>query len=188
MVSTGCRANRADTCATSPHCSFGGLSKDPVRLSKKNSPRYCRRIVPGCGPVLNVGTTFEGCGHVLLPESTFQCQHETWQVNPMSVRKLFLAQKMVRIQILPMMPTAERDSREVRGLLPQSPGTQGVRVGRFDNGGPAAHSGADCAWKHSDPSQIVRASVRTPARPESFPANRHSPFRRQAPRQGRTPA
>src|ERR1035438_7140149 len=61
-----------------------------------------------------------GHGRVPLPESTLQSKHELFQVNPMFLQKLRLAQKMVRIQILPMMPGAQRDRREVRGLLPQS--------------------------------------------------------------------
>src|ERR1022692_404914 len=86
------------------------------------------------------------------------------------------------------MSGTERDSREVRGLLPQSPGSQDVRVGSFDYGRSAAQSRTDCAWKHPNPSQILRASIGTPPRFEPLLANRHSPFRRQAAVQRRTPA
>src|ERR1017187_1405856 len=49
-----------------------------------------------------------GHGRVPLPESTLQSKHELVQVNPMFLQKLRLVQKMVRIQILPMMPGAKR--------------------------------------------------------------------------------
>ena len=64
-----------------------------------------------------------GCGSVLLPESTLQSKHELFQVNPMFVRKPLLAQKVVRIQMIPMMSGAKRNRREVRGLLPHPPGS-----------------------------------------------------------------
>jgi len=95
------------------------------------------------------------------------------------VRKLLLAQHMVRIRILPVVRRAKGYSREVRGLLPDSSGTQDVVVGRFDNGRPAAHSRTDCASQRPNPSQIIRASVGTSPWLESFRANRHSPLRRQ---------
>src|ERR1017187_7045445 len=69
-----------------------------------------------------------GHGRVPLPESTLQSKHELVQVNPMFLQKLRLAQKMVRIQILPMMPGAQRDRREVRRLLSQSPDRKSTRL------------------------------------------------------------
>src|ERR1035441_7111866 len=84
----------------------------------------CYRSLPS--PHLH-RTNSTGCGHVLLPESTLQSKHELFQVNPMFVRKSVLAQQMVRIQILPVMPRAKRDCRKVRRLLSQSPGAQDVR-------------------------------------------------------------
>ena len=133
-------------------------------------------------------TNSTGCGHVSLPESTLQSKHEILQVNPMFVRKPHLAQNVVGIQILPVMSRAERDRREVRGLLPQAPGAQSIRMRGLDNCRPAAHSRTDRASKRPNPSQIIRASVGPPPRPESFAANRHLPFPRQAPRQRHTPA
>jgi hypothetical protein len=50
-----------------------------------------------------------GFSHALVPESTLQSKHEIFQVDPMFVRKLLLAQNMVRIQILPVMSRTERD-------------------------------------------------------------------------------
>jgi hypothetical protein len=47
------------------------------------------------------------------------------------------------------------------------------------DGRPAAHSRTDYASKRPNPSQILRASVRTSPRLEPLLANRHSPFRRQ---------
>src|ERR1700733_4707122 len=124
-----------------------------------------------------------GCRHVLLPESTLQCKHQLVQVNLVFVRKSFLAHKMVRIQILPVMSCTKRDRREIRGLLPKSPSAQDVRVGRFDKGRLTAHSRTDCASKGADPSQILRASVGTSSGAGSPSANRYSPFRRRALRQ-----
>ena len=106
-----------------------------------------------------------GCGHVVLLESTLQSKHEFFQADPMFVQKSLLAEPMVRIQIFPVMPRAKRDCRKVRRLLSQSPGSQDVRMRRFDNSRPAAHSRTDCASQRSNPSQILRASVRTPPRP-----------------------
>src|ERR1035441_3964219 len=75
-------------------------------------------------------TNSTGCGRVPLPESALQSKHEFFQVDPMFVRKPLLAQQMVRIQVLPVMPSAERDRREVRRLLSQSPGrSEERRVG-----------------------------------------------------------
>ena len=51
----------------------------------------------------------------------------------------------------PVMSSAERDRREVGGLLAHSPASENVRVGRFDNGRRAADSRADCASKCSNP-------------------------------------
>src|ERR1022692_4719493 len=59
-----------------------------------------------------------GSSHVLLPES-LQSKHEILQVKPMLARKPLLAQPMVRIRIVPVMPGAQRDGGEVRGLLAQ---------------------------------------------------------------------
>src|ERR1035438_6469554 len=122
----------------------------------------CYRSLPS--PHLH-RTNSTGCGHVSLPESTLKSKHEILQVNPMFVRKPHLAQNVVGIQILPVMRCTKRDRREVRGLLPQSPSAQGVGVGRFGHVRPAAQSRTDCAWKHPNPSQIIRASVRTSPRP-----------------------
>jgi hypothetical protein len=133
-------------------------------------------------------TNSTGCGHVSLPESTLQSKHEILQVNPMFVRKPHFAQNVVGIQILPVMPRAQRNCGKVRRLLAHSPGAQDVRVGRFDNGRPAAHSGTDYAWKRPHPSQVIWASVRTSPQAESFLADRHCSFRRQATLQRRTPA
>jgi hypothetical protein len=73
-----------------------------------------------------------GSSHVLLPESAPQSKHEILQVKPMLARKPLLAQPMVRIRIVPVMPRAKRDCRKVRGLLPQASWPQGVRVCGFD--------------------------------------------------------
>src|SRR3984957_7317790 len=100
------------------------------------------------------------CKHILLPESTLQFEHEFFQVNAMHIRKLLLAQKMVRIQILAVMSRAKRDRREVRGLLCHPPSAQNVRVSRFSNACPMAYSQTDCASKCPNPSQIVEASAR----------------------------
>jgi hypothetical protein len=115
----------------------------------------------------------------LLPESTPRSKHALLQVEPMSLRKFLLAQAMVRIQILPVMSGTHRDRREVRGLLPQSPGTQDVGMSRFDHGRTTADSRTDYASKRPNPCQILRASVRTLARSESLLANRYSLFWRQ---------
>jgi hypothetical protein len=128
-----------------------------------------------------------GSSHVLLPES-LQSKHEILQVKPMLARKPLLAQPMVRIRIVPVMPGAQRDGGEVRRLLPYPPGAQDVRVRSFDNGRSAAHSRTDCASQRPNPCQILQASVRTSPGLEPLLANRHSPFRRQAPRQRHTPA
>src|ERR1022692_882697 len=89
----------------------------------------CYRSLPS--PHLH-RTNSTGCGHVSLPESTLQSKHDLVQVNPMFLQKLRLAQKMVRIQIPPVMPRTQRDCRKVRGLLPQASWPQGVRVCGFD--------------------------------------------------------
>src|ERR1035438_5770660 len=98
------------------------------------------------------------------------------------------AQPMVVVLTGPVVPGAEWDGGEVRRLLPYSPGAQRVRVRRFDNGRSAAHAGTNKARKRPYPSQILRASVRTPPRPGSHLADRNDSFRRQTPRQRRTPA
>src|ERR1017187_6060869 len=54
-----------------------------------------------------------------------------------------------------------RDCWEVGGFLSHSPGAHGVRVGSFDSSGAAGHLLTDCASKRPNPSQIIRASVRT---------------------------
>jgi len=59
---------------------------------------------------------------IVLPEPAPQSKHEFLQVNSMRMRELLLAQQMVRIQTLLLMPRTKRDRREVRGLLPQSLG------------------------------------------------------------------
>src|ERR1022692_4131940 len=128
------------------------------------------------------------CGPIFLPESTRQSKDEIFQVNPMLMQKLRLAQKMVRIQILPVMSRTQRDGREVRGLLPQSPGAQDIRVCRFDDGYAATHSRTHHASQRPNPCQILQASVRTSPGLEPLLANRHSPFRRQTARQRGTPA
>ena len=145
----------------------------------------CYRSLPS--PHLH-RTNSTGCGHVSLPESTLQSKHEILQVNPMFVRKPHFAQNVVGIQILPVMPRAQRNCGKVRRLLAQSPGAQCVRVGCFDHGRPAADSRTDCASQRPNPCQILQASVRTSPGLEPLLANRHSPFRRQAPRQRHTPA
>ena len=98
------------------------------------------------------------------------------------------AETMVRIRILPVMPATKRNSGKVGGFLPHPPGAQDACVGGFDHGRPAAHSRTYGTLKRPNPSQILRASVRTPPRPKSFSANWHSPFRRQAALQRRTRA
>jgi hypothetical protein len=119
-----------------------------------------------------------GC---LLPEATLQSKHEFLEVHCMPVQKTLLAQPMIRIRILPVMPATKRNSGEVGCFLPYSSCTQRVRVRRFDDGHAAVDSCTDHASKRSNPSQILRASVRTPPRPGSDLAHRHSPLRRQTP-------
>src|ERR1039457_1624902 len=143
----------------------------------------CYRSLPS--PHLH-RTNSTGCGHVLLPESTLQSKHEILQVNPMFVRKPHLAQNVVGIQILPVMSRAERDRREVRGLLPQAPGAQSIRMRGLDNCRPAADSRTDYASQRPNPSQILRASLGTPPGLEPLLADRHSPFRSHPPLQWRT--
>jgi hypothetical protein len=113
------------------------------------------------------------------PESTLQTKHNLLQIDSMRMRKPLLAQRVVRVPILPMMPRTQRDRREVRRLLPHPSGAQRVRVGSFDDRRSAAHSGTDCASQHSNPSQVIRASVGTSSRLEPRLADRHSPFRKQ---------
>ena len=111
-----------------------------------------------------------GC---LLPEATLQSKHEFLEVHCMPVQKTLLAQPMIRIRILPVMPATKRNSGEVGCFLPYSSCTQRVRVRRFDDGHAAVDSCTDHASKRSNPSQILRASVRTPPRPGSDLAHRH---------------
>src|ERR1035438_5680126 len=87
---------------------------------------------------------------------------------------------MIRISRFPVMICAQRDGREVRGLLTYSPRTQSVRVGSFDRGSPTVHSRTDRASQRPDPSQILRASLRPPAWLGSFPENWNCSCRRHA--------
>ena len=66
-------------------------------------------------------------------------RHELAQIELVFLCKALLAQPVVRIQIVPVMSCTKWDGREVGGLLPQSPGSQCVSMGSFDNGHPAAH-------------------------------------------------
>ena len=47
-----------------------------------------------------------GC---LLPEATLQSKHEFLEVHCMPVQKTLLAQPMIRIRILPVMPATKRN-------------------------------------------------------------------------------
>jgi len=85
----------------------------------------------------------------LLPESILQSQHELFQVNPTSPHKLRLAQKVVRIRVLPVMGRTKRDRGEIRRLLPQSPGAQSVCVGGFDHGDAPQMLQRPCAFREA---------------------------------------
>ena len=85
---------------------------------------------------------------VPLPESTLQSKHEFLEVHCMPVQKTLLAQPMIRIRILPVMPATKRNSGEVGRFLPYPSGTQSVRVRRFDDGSclnGMLRGGCECA-------------------------------------------
>ena len=144
--------------ATSPHVAlfiWRSFEKPCAALKEGFAEVLAAKSCQAVVRFLNVGMTFAGCGHD-LPESTLQCKHELFQVNPM--RKPVLAQNTIGVWISPVMPGAKRYRREVRGLLPHPSPAQGVGVRRFDNGGPAAHAGTNYAWKRLDPGQVIRIS------------------------------
>jgi len=92
-------------------------------------------------------------------------RHELGQIELVFLRKARLPESMIGIPRFPVVRGAKGYSREVRRLLPKPPEAQDVRVGRFDNSRPAADSRTDHASKRPNPSQILRASFRTPPRP-----------------------
>jgi len=168
---------RRNTTRTLPDCFHPRLHRGvPVTVSFASDgwPISGLRVLGDCGD--------------LPAEPNVQSPDEFSEGDAVRASKAFLAQPMIRVSILPVVPRAQRDRGEIRSFLPQSPGTQGVGVGRFDNGRTAARSGTNEAGKLPNPSQVIRASVRPPPRLQSRLVNRHSPLRRQTPRQRHIPA
>ena len=120
-------------------------------------------------------------------EDTIKAADQLLQVDPMLLCKALFSQSMIRIPGFPVVRRTQRYRGEVRRLLPNASGPQGVGVGRFDKGRLAADSRTDYASQRPNPGQIIRASLRTLPRPGSPLAHRHSTFRRHAAPQRSTP-
>jgi len=68
-----------------------------------------------------------------------QCTDEFRQVQLLRLHETLFSQTMIRVRINPMILSTKRNRREVRVFLPQSPGSQGIRVGSFNKRRPVSH-------------------------------------------------